>query len=135
MDELPSLRVLPNGLFMLRERWTYHFPWNPSVWVEIPRGHITDFATIPWFARWLISETDKTILIPSLIHDYLVGQFPYEEPATIRQHRPGGGYYYERPSWDKAAFILKHSMEAEGAPRWKRMIVHWAVRFYGRFRK
>lgn len=134
MATLPQLELMHNGLFRLKQSYTYVFPWDEDCRVVIPMGMLTNFASIPWFARWVVSRTDRHILIPALVHDYLVSEFFWDgRPAVIRS-KPNGEEWRERCDWRRASFILKRMMEAEGAPTWKRMLVHWAVRAYGVFR-
>lgn len=37
----------------------------------IPKGFVTDFASIPWWARWRYDPTDPRWRAQSVIHDYL----------------------------------------------------------------
>jgi len=47
---------------------------------KIKRGDRTDLGTIPWFARWLISDQEPALKIGFIWHDKLCGQ--YGEPLT-----------------------------------------------------
>ena len=76
-SEGPVVRV-SGGAFILEEAFKYHFPWKPAEYVVVPEGYKTNFASIPWAARWLVSPIDETILIAALIHDWLVQEFGEE---------------------------------------------------------
>ena len=84
--------------------------------VCIPEGVRSDFASIPWYVRWLISRTDREILIASIIHDYQVGQFS-GEPVE---------------KWRDAAQFLKEVMEFFADPKgvswWSRLKRHLVYR-------
>ena len=41
----------------------------------IPSGIRTNFASVPWTARWLVSPTTGSLVIPATIHDYITGEF------------------------------------------------------------
>ena len=115
--------TIQRGLFVLVRRWTVVLP--NGKWVDIPAGFATNFASIPWFARWLISPIDPTLLYAAIIHDYLVGEFN-GVPGVL--HSQNG---IERVSWRQAAAILRSVMDEDGARTWKRQAVYWAVRAYG----
>lgn len=93
--------------------------------VEITAGFATNFASVPWYARWLISPVDPTIRIAALVHDYLVGEFT--DPGVII-HDDGRESIVD---WNQAAAILRRIMESDGARTWKRQAVYWAVRLHG----
>ena len=115
--------TISHGIFRLVRRWMPELP--NGKWVDIPAGFETNFASIPWFVRWLISPIDPTLLYAAAIHDYLVGEFN-GVPGVL--HSPDG---IERVSWRQAAAILRSVMDADGARTWKRQAVYWAVRAYG----
>lgn len=117
--------TIQRGLFVLVRRWTVVLP--NGKWVDIPAGFATNFASIPWFVRWLISPIDSSLLHAAIIHDYLVGEFN-GEPGVL--HSSAG---IERVSWRQAAAILRSVMDADGARTWKRQAVYLAVRLHGVF--
>lgn len=42
-------------------------------YIKIPPGYITDLGSIPWYARWLISPSDESILA-FILHDFIYGK-------------------------------------------------------------
>lgn len=41
----------------------------------LPKKSYSNFGTIPWYARWLISKADMNFCIGFIIHDILCGEF------------------------------------------------------------
>lgn len=51
--------------------------------VVVPRGTVTDWASIPAWARAYLADDDARILCPSLLHD-----FGYEKRGLLREDLP-----------------------------------------------
>lgn len=96
---------------------------------EIPKGFQTDFATIPRIFWPLLAPSDDTILVPSIIHDYL-----YENEVVC-------GYFVENGKLNnkncltisrvQADLILREKMKSFGAGIIKRNLVFMSVRVFG----
>lgn len=125
MSQDPIFELIDKDEFELQQLWAYDFPWA-AAGVVIRPGFITNFASIPWAARWVVSPIDPTICKAALVHDYLVGESTGRKGKVIT----GKGSSYD-PNWHQAAEILRGIMAAEGASWWKRTLVYRAVRLYG----
>src|SRR5437764_1311818 len=55
--------------FMLVDPLFYEIKRTGKV-ITVPAGFVTDFASVPWYARWLISVLGRHS-IPAIVHDYL----------------------------------------------------------------
>lgn len=86
--------------------------------VVVPKGMITDFASIPRSVWGVISPDDPMILFPSVIHDYLY---------SVKGVLPDGRTY----SREDADAVLREAMEACGAESLMREAVYQAVRSGG----
>lgn len=134
MEQSPLLTIR-EGKIILADSFQYRFPWKTDEYVVVPMGYRTNFASIPWIARWLISPIDRHIMIAAIVHDWLTLEF---------RVRPAGYYpmiFTDKNgleqvsdvhvSWDQAATIMKKIMHFEGAGRLKRMSVYLAIRLWG----
>ncbi len=77
--------------------------------ITVPAGFSTDFASVPWVARWLISSLSS--IEAAIVHDYLY----------IRS-----GY-----SKELADAIFLSMMEQDGSPWWRRTLMYQAVKWFG----
>lgn len=39
-------------------------------YVRVPKGYISDAASVPWWGEWLIPKSHSRYIIPCIIHDY-----------------------------------------------------------------
>ena len=78
--------------------------------IRIPAGFLTDLASIPPPARWLIPKLGKHAQA-AVIHDFM-----------YRIH------LYDRKKCDK---IFLEAMKVLKVPLWKRMVMYRAVRMFG----
>src|SRR5690606_21098311 len=126
-----------DGLFWLDQSLVYRMPWDKKQYVVVPLGYATNFASVPWIARMIVSPVDPDIVIASVVHDFLVGEF--HNTSGIRvipmiyvdPERLDGIGHRKRVKWDGAAWYMREIMKHEGAPRWKRFVVYSGVRLYG----
>lgn len=85
--------------------------------LRVPAGVRSDFGSVPWFVRWLISRTDRELMIASIVHDYLCGQY----------NRPPAGW-----DWRDAAEMMVALMEfhkrRKGVAWWSRLKRHLCYR-------
>jgi len=86
--------------------------------ITVPRGYVTDFASIPRAAWAALDPEDPIIAWPSVIHDYL-----YSCKGTL----PDGTTYIR----EQADAVLREAMEFCGASLFKRETVYEAVRAGG----
>jgi hypothetical protein len=85
--------------------------------ITVPRGLLTDGASIPKLFWNLLSDTDPDILYPSYAHDYiyqLYGKMPNNVILTQKQ----------------ADQIIREQMIGVGAPKWKADTVYNSLRTY-----
>jgi hypothetical protein len=87
--------------------------------VSIPKGFLTDGATIPRVLWPALSATDPDIYYASFIHDFL-----YATHGQI----PGGPF-----SKEQSDRTLEEQMLILGAPRWRASAVYEAVHVFGGF--
>lgn len=88
---LPAINVPGVGLFgvvpLLRPRITdrgvtgfvlendYAVAIDTDRMLLIPRCSVSNFASIPWYLRWVLSPTDPVYVVPSIAHDHLVQEW------------------------------------------------------------
>lgn len=82
--------------------------------IVVPDGFVTDFASIPRQAWFLLDPEDPVILYASVVHDWL--------------YSVGGAMRYTREESDG---VLREAMEASGASGWQRQMVYRSVRMFG----
>lgn len=87
--------------------------------IDVPTGFETDFASVPYFARWYVDVVDPDILYPAIIHDWL-----YQERGELPT-------ILQPLSRAEADGVLREAMRAIGAPAVKVALVHRAVRLGG----
>lgn len=63
--------VTKEPFYVLQEAITFYFK---GFLYTIPKGFVTDLATIPWWIEWLFSHRHKDIILASIVHDYLTHQ-------------------------------------------------------------
>lgn len=89
-------------------------------YIEIPKGFRTDFASIPWFARWFVTPLEQPQYRAAALHDVL-----YRAPKLRAEH-----YGMSRKECDE---IFLDAMLADGTPRFKAAMMWFAVRIGGAF--
>ncbi|HIC6968973.1 TPA: DUF1353 domain-containing protein, partial [Salmonella enterica subsp. enterica] len=105
------LEMLGHYLWRVHEPFTFYLSDDNSDIIEVPAGFITDLATIPRIF-WILLLPDGKYAKAAIIHDYL-----YDNAL--------------RTKWE-ADRIFLDGMSVLGVPRWKRTIMYWAVRLFGR---
>lgn len=78
--------------------------------VSVPKDFLTDLASIPWFARWLIPKVGKHAQA-AVLHDFI--------------------YYKGLFARDKCDLIFLEAMAVLKVPKWKRFIMYKAVNIFG----
>ena len=78
--DAPDLQpvLTPKGAFCFRLTKPWPVKLNDDEYLIIPEGSLSNFATVPWFFRWIIQSSDPVIALPAIIHDYLVAEWIYE---------------------------------------------------------
>jgi hypothetical protein len=85
----------------------------------IPKGFLSDGATIPKLFWNLLSDTDPNIFYPSLAHDFGYSTHGNIGPRIVTK--------------DQVDQMLREQMKAVGAPAWQYDQVYWAVHWFGGF--
>lgn len=121
----PKLTI-DSGKFRLLEDYKYIF-WNGD-YVIVPKGYRTNFASIPRIARGFISQTDPDLLIASIVHDWVIGEFPAYGKRRVIYH--GDRVVDDRIGRLQAASIMQKVMRETGCPLWKQQVVYGSLRLY-----
>ena len=74
--------------------------------IRVPSGFVTDFASVPWYARSAISVLGRHS-IPAIVHDYL--------------------YWEQRCSREQADAILFDAMDEYKSAAWQQWLVYYSV--------
>ncbi len=93
--------------FMLVNQMLYKINRTGQM-ITVPAGFVTDFASVPWYARWRISVLGKHS-IAAIVHDYL--------------------YWEQRCTRDEADAILREAMDEYGSSSADQTIVYYAVKY------
>jgi len=102
--------------------------------IEIPHLFETDFASIPWFARWLIKTWGRHTNA-AIIHDYLYrgGQI-----SEISENAPGGFIknqskhrLYSPMTRKQADRIMLEAMEVMNVRKWTQLAIYCGLRLGG----
>lgn len=103
---IPDFAVASGKNWELRGPLTYESGIY-SVPIVVPEGFLTDLASIPFFARWVLPVNDSHRLA-AVVHDYLCRHDGFDRPLADR--------------------IFLEAMAVLGVPRWKRWPMFLAVR-------
>jgi len=120
----PSLRG-GRSLWALTEELTYA-PSDGSGVITVPKGFVTDLASIPQFF-WDLLPPDGPWVKAAVIHDYLY----YTQGTGVWKCHPRSitsPTDYTRPQAD---WILRDAMRDRGVDGFRRNIIYDAVRFGG----
>ncbi len=88
--------------------------------IVVPPGFLSDFGSVPRIAQAVIDDDDPHLLFASIIHDWLYARFGVVDGLRQSLTRV------------EADGVLAEAMRASGAPKWKVVLVHAAVRIGGR---
>jgi hypothetical protein len=107
-----DLRMLDNYQWQLLTEFDYHVGTFPSATViRIPAGTVTDLASVPRLL-WAIFPPHGRYAKAAIVHDYLYDQAIWSKPCADQ--------------------VFLEAMEVLGVPRWRRVLMYWAVRLFGR---
>ncbi len=114
-----------NADFILQEAYRISYriasqPENQRYIIEVPRGMLTDLASVPWFARQIISQVGLH-LEASIVHDFLYVAW---QDVAGRAARP-----LDRLFADKVLLAGMIDARVSWLRRW---IIYAAVRLFGR---
>ncbi|EAS5299210.1 DUF1353 domain-containing protein [Salmonella enterica] len=104
------LEMLGHYEWRVHEPFAFYLSNDNSDVIEVPAGFITDLATIPRIF-WSLMPPDGKYAKAAIIHDYL-----YDNALRTKK---------------EADLIFLDGMTVLGVPRWKRMIMYYAVRLFG----
>lgn len=114
-----QLKTLDNadGTWTLTEDFTVSINrfGSAKVIVHVPAGYTTDYASVPWFLRWLMSKAGRHGYA-AVVHDYC-----YSQVARDPQK-------FDRAISDVVFLFV---MKRMGVPWWRRWGAYLAVRLFG----
>ncbi|ENJ3383787.1 DUF1353 domain-containing protein [Salmonella enterica] len=105
------LEMLGHYDWRVHEPFAFYLSDDNSDVIEVPVGFVTDLATVPRIF-WILLPPDGKYAKAAIIHDYL-----YDNALRTK---------YE------ADRIFLDGMDVLGVPKWKRTVMYWAVRLFGR---
>ncbi|EAA7555622.1 DUF1353 domain-containing protein [Salmonella enterica] len=105
------LEMLGHYNWRVHEPFAFYLSDDNSDVISVPAGFVTDLATIPRIF-WSVMPPDGKYAKAAIIHDYL-----YDNALRTKK---------------EADLIFLDGMTVLGVPKWKRTIMYWAVRLFGR---
>ncbi len=107
-----DLRMLDDYRWQLLAAFSYHVGACPSAQViTVPAGTVTDLASVPR-VLWAVFPPHGRYAKAAIVHDYL-----YEQAI-------GSKAFADR--------VFLEAMEILQVPKWRRVLLYWAVRCFGR---
>lgn len=105
------LEMLGHYNWRVYEPFEFYLSDDNSDIISVPAGFITDLASVPR-VFWTLLPPDGKYAKAAIIHDYL-----YDNALRTKK---------------EADLIFLDGMTVLGVPRWKRTVMYWAVRLFGR---
>lgn len=105
------LEMLDHFLWRVYEPFEFYLSDDNSDVIEVPAGFVTDLASVPRIF-WTLLPPDGKYAKAAIIHDYL-----YDNALRTKK---------------EADLIFLDGMTVLGVPKWKRTVMYWAVRMFGR---
>ncbi|EBR9315657.1 DUF1353 domain-containing protein [Salmonella enterica] len=105
------LEMLGHYNWRVHEPFAFYLSDDNSDVISVPAGFVTDLASVPRIF-WTLLPPDGKYAKAAIIHDYL-----YDNALRTKK---------------EADLIFLDGMTVLGVPRWKRTIMYWAVRLFGR---
>ena len=117
MPFLNDLKITPlsdGKRWMVLDEFKYYSPLIREC-ISIPKGFVTDFASIPRLPlTWIVgSPATGKYRRAAVVHDYL--------------------YFKKETDRDICDKVFREAMEEDNTPSWKKNIVYSAVRLFGKF--
>ena len=108
-----TVTKLGERTWVVEREFTYYIgEENSSDFVTVPKGYITDFASVPRIF-WVILPPDGEYTQAAVLHDYMCAHDPKSKADKV---------FYE-------------AMGVLGVPSWKRSIMFFSVRIFHLFQK
>jgi hypothetical protein len=118
-----------------RPTWHEYKTWiltGPAVWydkdlgyITVPKGFMTDFASIPWVFRWWQTGSVGPQRIASYFHDYMYAEQVVSRKESdrvfrevMKATRPRGGRIRDASSWMKRN-IMWGALRVVGCFAWR----------------
>ncbi|ECX4466036.1 DUF1353 domain-containing protein [Salmonella enterica] len=105
------LEMLDHYLWRIHEPFEFYLSDDNSDVISVPAGFITDLASVPR-VFWTLLPPDGKYAKAAIIHDYM-----YDNALRTKK---------------EADLIFLDGMTVLGVPKWKRLMMYWAVRVFGR---
>ncbi|ECO0902306.1 DUF1353 domain-containing protein [Salmonella enterica subsp. enterica serovar Newport] len=105
------LEMLGHFNWRVHEPFAFYLSDDESDVIEVPAGFVTGLATVPRIF-WILLPPDGKYAKAAIIHDYL-----YDNALRTKK---------------EADKIFLDGMTVLGVPKWKRTVMYWAVRLFGR---
>ncbi|HFG9433729.1 TPA: DUF1353 domain-containing protein [Salmonella enterica subsp. enterica serovar Cotham] len=105
------LEMLAHYKWRVYEPFEFYLSDDNSDVIEVPAGFVTDLASIPRIF-WTLLPPDGKYAKSAIIHDYL-----YDNALRTKR---------------EADRIFLDGMTVLGVPKWKRIVMYLAVRWFGR---
>ncbi|EDB0139754.1 DUF1353 domain-containing protein, partial [Salmonella enterica] len=105
------LEMLDHYLWRIHEPFEFYLSDDNSDVISVPAGFITDLASVPRIF-WVFLPPDGKYAKAAIIHDWM-----YDNALRTKK---------------EADLIFLDGMTVLGVPRWKRTIMYYAVRLFGR---
>lgn len=129
-DVTASVEYDPEATFILNaEHWRLLRPFvykvgslDSNVFVEVPRNYITDFASVPWFARWLVPRHGSHGQA-AILHDWLCDYHVVQETV-------GDKILWREISRKRVDHIFYEAMRVAKVPAYRRWLIQIGVSGY-----
>ncbi|EGS6735892.1 DUF1353 domain-containing protein, partial [Salmonella enterica] len=105
------LEMLEHYRWRVYEPFEFYLSDDNSDIISVPAGFVTDLATIPRIF-WTLLPPDGKYAKAAIIHDWM-----YDNALRTKK---------------EADLIFLDGMTVLGVPQWKRIIMYYAVRLFGR---
>ncbi|WP_079906817.1 DUF1353 domain-containing protein [Salmonella enterica] len=105
------LEMLGHYNWRVYEPFEFYLSDDNSDVISVPAGFITDLASVPRIF-WTLLPPDGKYAKAAIIHDWM-----YDNALRTKK---------------EADKIFLDGMTVLGVPKWKRMVMYWAVRVFGR---
>ncbi|EBQ9424332.1 phage tail protein [Salmonella enterica subsp. enterica serovar Potsdam] len=106
-----TLEMLDHYLWRIHDPFEFYLSDDNSDVISVPAGFITDLASVPRIF-WTLLPPDGKYAKAAIIHDYL-----YDNALRTKK---------------EADRIFLDGMTVLGVPEWKRTIMYYAVRLFGK---
>ncbi len=99
-----TLRPLGGKDWRIQEALVYRGKWQIFV---VPAGFVTDLASVPDYANWLLPAADQAYLLAAVLHDYLCR---VEIPAGRMSSRDTDGLFRRVLEEEGVGYVKAHLM-------------------------